>query len=229
MASDIGIDQLYLAPNTFSTQTHIDNIASWTAQNLMQLNPAKCNYMIFSQSDIDCATRLSINEMKLEEVQETKLLGVYIDQNLSWARNCKEITTRAYTRLSMLTKLKYAGVATEDLLDVYKLFIRSCAEYCSVAFHSSLTQEQSNKIERIQRTCLRVILGEMYLYISYSSALEMGALQTFFDRRDKTCLDFSLRCLKNKRTSRRFPLNPTNTMGVRTHEKFLVNFGQTTT
>ena len=63
-----------------------------------------------------------------------------------------------YSRLSMLTRLKYVGVNTEDLLEVYKLFIRSIIEYCSVVYHSRLTEEQSNKIERIQKTCLRVIL-----------------------------------------------------------------------
>ena len=34
----------------------------------------------------------------------------------------------------------------EDLIDIYILFIRSITEYCAVAFHSSLTQEQSNKL-----------------------------------------------------------------------------------
>ena len=83
----------------------------------------------------------------------------------------------------MLTKLKYVGVGMDDLLDVYKLFIRSCIEYCSVAFHSSLTIELSDKLERIQKTCLRVILGEMY--IGYSAALEMSGLDTLFSRREK--------------------------------------------
>ena len=47
----------------------------------------------------------------------------------------------------MIAKLKYVGVRTEDLIDIYKLFIRSCLEYCSVVYHSSLTVEQSMKLE----------------------------------------------------------------------------------
>ena len=76
----------------------------------------------------------------------------------------------------MITRLKYVGVKIEDLLDIYKLFIRSVTEYCSVVFHSRLTEEQSDKLERIQKTCLRVILGDMY--IDYTSALEMTELET---------------------------------------------------
>ena len=51
--------------------------------------------------------------------------------------NCKEIYKKAYLRLSIVTKLKYAGVSSDDLIEIYVLFIRSIAEYCSVAFHSS--------------------------------------------------------------------------------------------
>ena len=62
---------------------------------------------------------------------------------------------KAYSRLSMITKLKYVGVSQEDLINIYNLFIRSVTEYCSVSFHLSLTQKQSEKLERIKKTCLR--------------------------------------------------------------------------
>ena len=81
----------------------------------------------------------------------------------TWAKNCKEIAIKAYSRMSMITKLRYVGVCTEDLIDIYKLYIRSVMEYCSVNFHSRLTQEQTDKLERIQKTCLKVILGDMYI------------------------------------------------------------------
>ena len=90
--------------------------------------------------------------------------------------------------MSMITKLKYVGVSVEDLLDIYILFIRSVVEYCAVAFHSSLTQQQSNKLERIQKTSLRVILGDMY--VDYAAALEMFGLQTLTDRKLKHCPGF---------------------------------------
>ena len=63
--------------------------------------------------------------------------------------------------MSMLSKLKSVGTSTEDLIDIYVLFIRGCAEYCSVAFHSCLTKSQSVDIERIQRTSLQIIFGDM--------------------------------------------------------------------
>ena len=122
----------------------------------------------------------------------------------------------------MITKLKYVGTSIEDLIDVYVLYIRSVAEYCSVAYHSSLTQAQSEKIERIQKTCLRVILGDMY--VSYDAALEMCGLKKLSIRREQRCLNFSMKCVKHEKNSRLFPLN-TRTFGQEqnTKEAFVVN------
>ena len=94
----------------------------------------------------------------------------------------------------MLTKLKYVGVPRKDLLEVYILFIRSLVEYCSVVWHSRLTVEQRTNLERVQKTCLRVILGDDY--VSYDSALKMSNLDTLFDRREERCLSFAKRCIE---------------------------------
>ena len=94
-----------------------------------------------------------------------------------------EICRKAFSRLSLITKLRYVGVSRDDLIDIYVLFIRSVAEYCFVSFHSSLTKEQSNKLEGIQRTCLKVILGEDYL--DYKTALEICSLEILEARRKK--------------------------------------------
>ena len=103
--------------------------------------------------------------------------------------------------------------------------LRSCLEYCSVVYHSSLTIEQSNKLERVQKTCLKVILGDNY--VSYEAALEMSGLESLFIRRTRRCLNFSLGCLKYSKTSKLFPLNQNQEKSVRNHEKFHVNFAKT--
>ena len=63
--------------------------------------------------------------------------------------------------MRMLTKLKYVGTKTKDLIEIYSMFIRSTAEYCSTVFHSNLTERLSNKIESIQKTSLKIILGQI--------------------------------------------------------------------
>jgi hypothetical protein len=228
VASDVGIDYAFLPPENTPTQSNIDSISNWTKDNLMHLNEKKCNYMIFSRSETEFSTRLNVNNIHIDRVPVTKLLGVWLDEDLSFNRNCKEICVKAYSRLSMLTKLKYVGVTTDDLVDIYVLYIRSVTEYCSVAFHSSLTGQQTQTLERIQRTCLKVILSDMYM--DYDSALEMTGLQTLYSRREKRCLDFALKSIKHPKNKRLFPLNTRrNGHTFIPSEKFLVNWARTST
>ena len=121
----------------------------------------------------------------------------------------------------MLSKLKYAGIKREDLLNIYKLFIRPLTEYCSVVFHSALTQAQSKKIELVQSTCLKIILGSEYE--SYESALKICSLTPLYERRSKRMLTFALKCTQDKFNKGIFPLN-TNTNN---RDAFQVNFART--
>ena len=192
------------------------------------MNEKKCNYMVFTRTKTDFATRLTVNNRYLEKVEVAKILGIWISEDLTWSRNCKEICKKAYSRLSMITKLKYAGVSFEDLINIYVLFVRSIAEYCSVAFHSSMTIEDSNKLEQIQKICLKVILGDMY--VNYTAALEMCGLKLLSTRRTDRCLDFARKCSRHPRNQRLFPLREiqeAHQHDVRNSEQFVVNFGRT--
>ena len=59
-----------------------------------------------------------------------KILGVWIHEDLNWNKNTKEICRRAYSRMSMLTKLKYVGVSTKDLL--YMEVLQSIVQLCKI-------------------------------------------------------------------------------------------------
>ena len=122
----------------------------------------------------------------------------------------------------MLSELKYAGINQNDLITIYKLFIRSVAEYCSSVYHTSLTQQQIKKIELIQSTSLKIILGNEY--IDYTSSLRKFSLSTLCERRGERLERFSLKCVQDKFNKSLFPLN-TN---VKNREYFKVNFARTT-
>ena len=125
-----------------------------------------------------------LNYRNIDQKHTIKLVGVWITEDLTWQKNTKEICRKAYTRIPMLTKLKYVGIGREDLLTIYKLFIRSCVEYCSVVFHSGLTKHQSNMIERTQRVSLKVILASEYT--DYLSALGICKISSLSKRREKS-------------------------------------------
>ena len=109
VASDIALDEKFVPPDTLETQKHIQNISEWTLKSKMKLNEDKCNFMVISRSEEQFTTRLTINNVKLNRVKEAKILGIYISDDLSWTRNCREICKKAYSRLPLVTKLDMWG------------------------------------------------------------------------------------------------------------------------
>ena len=119
VASDIAVDQKYLPPSSYKIQNHLDSITNWSKENLMELNEQKCNYLIFSRTQDKFTTRLKVNNQLIDQIPVTQLLGVWIREDLSWSKNTKELCRKAYSRMTMITKLKYVGVRIKDVIDIY--------------------------------------------------------------------------------------------------------------
>ena len=96
VASDVGIDELYVSPDNLTTQSILDNISSWTQANKMKLNEEKTKYMIFSRSVTEVATRLTVNGQTLDRVEAVKVVGVWLTTWLDWERNTSELCRKLY-------------------------------------------------------------------------------------------------------------------------------------
>ena len=128
--------------------------------------------------------------------------------------------------MKILHKLIEYDVPVKDLVLIYVLYVRSICEQSAVVWHSSLTEENRNDIERVQKTALKIILKSEY--INYSSALERTNLKTLNERRELLCLKFAKSCIKNKSTEYIFPLNKNRTnLQTRFTEKFYVQHANT--
>ena len=93
-----------------------------------------------------------------------------------------------------------------------------------MVWHSSLTQSDERRIERIQKTALRIILAGAYE--NYEQALMIADLQTLKERRKVLCKKFAKNCLKNERMCHLFPLNQ-NIVNTRNPEKFFIQPART--
>ena len=108
--SDILVDRPYLPADKGNMQSYLDKVSEWTTANKMLLNEKKSNYIIYSRAKEDFSTRLVLNGFPLERVHVTAMLGVWLQEDLGWEENTKQICKKAYSSLSILTKLKYVGI-----------------------------------------------------------------------------------------------------------------------
>ena len=223
--SDININNQYLPSQDLSSQQSLEMISKWTEDNQMKLNSEKTNYMIFNTTrKHQFSTRLMLSGNPLQQVSEKKLLGVVINDKLNWDANTKSITCKAFKRMVILHRLYSFGLPTEELVNIYVLYIRSVVENCAVVWHSSLTVENETCLERVQKAALRIILRDQYE--NYEHALKVSGLETLAQRRTRLCLKFARKCVKNPATEDIFPLN-NNIVKTRVSEKFYVQPART--
>ena len=59
---------------------------------------------------------ITINEIEIEQVHRTGLLGVTISQDLTWQLHIDDITTKASQRIYFIILLKRAGIEPHHLV-----------------------------------------------------------------------------------------------------------------
>ena len=131
----------------------------------------------------------------METVNPTKLLGTIITNDLKWDSNVNNIAEKVYARMELLRKLVKFKPPKKDLKQVYIAYLKSLLEQSCTVWHSGLTYQNSNDLERVQKVALRLILNDQFK--NYDPALVDLDLEKLSSRREKLCLASAQKCLKN--------------------------------
>ena len=151
-------------------QVATDQAVEWSARNLMTINAEKTKEMMISFSNKPVAPPpVTINNTAIERTETFELLGVVLSNKLDWSDHCEYLHTKGSQRLYLVVLLRRAGVPDHDILRIYTSMIRSVLEYAAPVWHTSLSQEQSERLESVQKRALRVV----YPDLSYRRALSL--------------------------------------------------------
>ena len=122
-------------------------------------------------------------------IDSTKLLGTIITSDLKWEQNTAHIVKKSNARMELLRRVASFGTSMEDLKNIYILFVRSQLEQSAVVWHSSFTDENRNDLEWVQKTAVKIILGDRFQ--GYKKCLDFLNLLTLEERREYLCLKFA--------------------------------------
>ena len=170
----------------------------------MRLNIKKTKNLVvnFSKKH-QFSTEIKLKGEVVETVDQTKLLGTIITNDLSWNKNTEFIAKETNKRMRLLHRASKFTKNISDLKQIYMLQIRSKLDQSAVVWHSSLTKRNRYDLERIQKSALKCILGNRY--VCYEDALDKLQLQSLEERREAMCLKFAKQCLKIQKMKHLFP------------------------
>ena len=194
----VGIKVNNKEPDYTALQDTLDRLHTWTQHNNVTINQTKTEVMHVCTSRTPVPPpHLTVGTHPLKVVKTFKLLGVVLDDQLSWDQHVANVVRAASYRLYMLRRLLSVGTPESDLKAVYVSFILPKLLYASQAWSSSLTNTQLYRLERVQKRACKIILGSTYS--DYNAALATLCLPTLAERFSLALEKFGRNLLRSQR------------------------------
>ena len=111
------------------------------------------------------------------------------------------IRKRFRQKLWALFNLKKNGFSKEELVTAYKSSIRPVADYLDVVYHSMLTDDLDEELDRLQNQALRIIFGRQPdgRRIGGRQLRRLAGITSLRDRRVEHCDKFAQKCAASSR------------------------------
>lgn len=150
-----------VAVNTINED--LERISVWSKSYGLAVNPTKTQVIIIgspsyiSRMALNDLPSVVFNGMKLNYSDRVKNLGICFDSTLSWSPQIAEISRRMFAATGSLYRLRKVLPMDTKIALAHTLLlpILDYADSC----YSNVTEEQLNKLERLQNLCIRFIFG----------------------------------------------------------------------
>ena len=181
-----------LNPQTNQLQEDLDNLKTFTDENLMVINQKKTHIMKFNfRKSLDFPPIFSFgNGPCLEIVNQTKLVGIIIQDDLKWSAHVEYMIKRANKKIWLLRRMKILKLDFDILLDFYCKEVRSILEFGVPVWSSGITSRMREQLERVQKVCISIILCDTEWKISYEVGCTILGIEPLTFRRLDRCIKF---------------------------------------
>lgn len=141
------------------------NLSNWLNANKLSLNIAKTEFMIIgsrqrllTQDDVDI--NISVEGKQINRVNNTKSLGLRIDDSLCWDNHITDISKKISSGINALKRISLF-MSKNTVMKVYNGLIEPHFNYCSSVW-DGLSCKLSNKLQKLQNRAARVITKSSY-------------------------------------------------------------------
>jgi len=177
--------------------TSLEPLLNWCIYNRLDINWSKCFFMFVSNKRVVYPTSINIKGLSILVVNEFKLLGVVIDNKLTFTKYVATICTTVNKKLFSIKRLFY--LSTSVKIQFFKTFILPHFDYClslSIYYSKTLLQKLSN----LFYLCLAKLFKFNLFYMDPSAVnnfLEGYNLFSFQHRLILKLLTFSFKIYSN--------------------------------
>ena len=162
-------------------QSDINNVAEWFQCNRLSVNVNKSYTMSVSTRSAN-NNILYMNNEVINNVSDTKYLGVTICSDLSWEKHISATCSKIGYGINILCRLRHK-VNQAELLSVYNTIIQPYIDYC-LPIWGYAPSSLLCKIQRLQNRIVRIITHNYDFNISPSVLLSQLRIMNVIQRRN---------------------------------------------
>ena len=134
----------------------LSELNSWCLENSLTPDSAKCEAMLFMRKPhIGPLNSVTIGEDRIEWVKHSRLLGVTIDERLSWSRHLPDIKKNFVNKLNLLKRSSF--LSRNALLDLYFKIILPSVLYGLIVWGGCPNAELLHSLEILHCRAARII------------------------------------------------------------------------
>lgn len=157
---------------------------NWLDENHMIANPGKTKGIILTKGNGNTAgINIAIKDKQIESKSEVELLGITVDNKLSFKKHVRELCKKAGGKLNALKRLG-SYIPSEKARKAYvEAHVLSHFNYCSTVWHfCGLTE--THKIEKLHERAIRFIYNDNIT--EYNTILKSQNIHTLYSQRIRT-------------------------------------------
>ena len=140
----------------FSLNQDMERLSSWLDHNYLQANGEKTQAMVLGKSTHQYD--LKFNGAPIDIKEHLKILGVLLDNKLSFQEHISEILKKVFAKIAALRRLKRL-VPSSTLLVLYRSFVLSHFEYNCNSLLIGIGKILNKKLEDANYYGLRTIMN----------------------------------------------------------------------
>ncbi|KAE9523075.1 hypothetical protein AGLY_016529 [Aphis glycines] len=126
------------------------------------INETKTSAILFGRTGTAKIKNININNVQIPWSRSIKYLGVTIDRNFSFSTHASNIIKKATQIRGLLYPIlnKKSPIPTKTKLNLFKMYIVPILTYAGEAWAPFINSSTWKKIEAVQTTGIRIILGQ---------------------------------------------------------------------
>ena len=133
------------------------SVYDWFCANKLTLNAEKSICLIFGSNNIDVSKfHVTLGSCTIYPSQETKFLGLWLDDKLSWKKHQSVLISKLNQGLNMLKRARNL-LNMDSLLSLYYAHFHSHLTYAMVVWGGMYNTGMINKLQKLQNKWIKIV------------------------------------------------------------------------